>query len=224
MKHRGLTGLVASSVAGLLLLGFACVDADIPNVSNRLRDALEETYGNAGAPPVAGGGDGGSASTPTAGAGGAPDDGEDPEPDDNGGAAGSSMAGMAGGDGEGAAGAGGAGGAGGGEPPPGDDCGGFALLQRTCGLSGCHAPENAPFGGFAASEESARSYIGVEGRITCAGQGPLFDPGDPENSVVVLKASGEADCGSSMPPAGGPAPLTEDELACVVEWIGTLAE
>jgi hypothetical protein len=213
MKHRELTGLVASSVALLLTLGFACVDADIPNVSNDLRDALAATYGNAGAPPVAAAGDGGSASTPSGGAGGdggAAGDGDEPSdpPDENGGAAGSSMAGVAGSDGEGAA---------GGPPVTAGGCNGFEVLQQYCATSGCHGAPGGAFGDFASSEDAAREFIGVESNLSCAGQGAIVDTDDPSASLIVTKINGEADCGSPMPLTGEQ--LTDEEIACVEEWI-----
>ena len=213
MKHRELTGLVASSVALLLTLGFACVDADIPNVSNDLRDRLAATYGNAGAAPVAAAGSGGSASTPSAGAGGdggAAGSGDEPSdpPDENGGAAGSSMAGVAGSDGEGAA---------GGPPVMAGGCDGFAVLQEYCATSGCHGQPGAPLGDFASSEDAARDYIGVESGVACAGQGAIVDADDPSASLIVTKINGEAECGQPMPPTGEQ--LTDEEIACVEEWI-----
>jgi hypothetical protein len=211
MKHPALTGLAASSVA--LLLGFACVDADIPNVSNGLRDALAENFANAGAAAVGAAGDGGSASTPSAGAGGeggsAGEEDEPSDPEPNGGAAGSSMAGEAGGDGEGAA--GGDGMAGG--------CDGFTIVQMRCGQVGCHADGSAQ-GDFGASEEAARAYIGQEGDGLCAGEGPIIDPDDPSASVLVQKVDGSATCGSPMPL--GSEPLSDDDIACIEEWIGGL--
>lgn len=210
MKHRELTGLVASSVALLLSLGFACVDADIPNVSNNLRDALAETYGNAGAPPVGNAGNGGSASTAEAGAGGdggSAGDGDEP-PDDTG-AAGSSMAGVAGSDG--------GGGAAGAPPVVEGDCDGFEVLQTYCATSGCHGNPGSAFGDFASSEDAAREFIGVESGIACAGQGSIVDTDDPSASLLVTKVNGEAECGQPMPPTG--VQLSDDEIACIESWI-----
>jgi hypothetical protein len=209
MKHRELTGLVASSAALLLTLGFACVDADIPNVSNSLRDALAETYGNAGAPPLGNAGNGGSASTAAGagGEGGAAGDGSEP-PDDNGGAAGSSMAGGAGSDGGGAAGA---------PPVVGGDCDGFDVLQTYCATSGCHGQPGSAFGDFASSEDAAREFIGVESGIACAGQGAIVDTDDPSASLLVTKINGEAECGQPMPPTG--VQLSDEEIACIEDWI-----
>jgi hypothetical protein len=214
MKHRELTGLVASSVALLLTLGFACVDADIPNVSNDLRDALADTYANAGAPPVSAAGAGGSASTPAAnpddngGAAGSGGDGGEP-PEETGGAAGSGMAGVAGSEGEGAAGA----------PPvmEGDGCNGFLVLQEYCATSGCHGQPGAPLGDFASSEDAAREFIGVESGVACAGQGAIVDTDNPSASLLITKMNGEAECGQPMPPTG--VQLTDEEIDCVEEWI-----
>lgn len=215
MKHRAFTGFVASSVGLLLTLGFACVDADIPRVSNRLRDGVAEVYGNAGAPPTAGG-SGGSAAAPLAGAGGAGDSAEDPGDDPSGGAAGSSMAAA------GAGGAGGddaAGGAGGEEPPPGDVCDGFAVLQEGCSGTACHSEPNAPLGNFAYTEEAALEFIGRAGAVSCAGQGTIIDPDNPADSLLIQKMSGDAPCGTTMPPAGA---LPQEDIDCVEEWIGSL--
>jgi hypothetical protein len=229
MKQGALNGLVVSSVGLLLTLGFACVGADIPNVSNDLRDSLAENFSNPGAAPVGASGDGGSASTPSAGAGGnggAADDADapaTPDPEANGGAAGSSMASgsMAGG----IAGSGMAGGAGadsedGAEGAPATSCDGFAVLQTYCATSGCHGMPNAPLGDFASSEDAAREFVGVQGRISCAGQGAIIDTDDPEASVLVAKMSDDPPCGIQMPPTG--APLTDEDVACVVDWIGGL--
>lgn len=210
MKHRELTGLVASSAALLLTLGFACVDADIPNVSNNLRDTLAETYGNAGAPPVGAAGDGGSASTPAAGAGGdggAAGAGDEP-PDETGGAAGSSMAGGAGSDGGGGA---------AGAPPVAGGCDGFQVLQTYCATSGCHGNPGSAFGDFASGEDAAREFVGVESGIACAGQGAIVDADNPSASLLVTKINGEAECGQPMPPTGEQ--LSDEDIACVEEWI-----
>jgi len=219
MKHRALTGLVASSVGLLLILGFACVDADIPTVSNRLRNGVEDVYANGGAAVVGAAGDGGSASTPLAGAGG--DDGGDPPVDPNddpsGGAAGSSMASAGAGGGAGAGGDDGAAGAG---PAPGDVCNGFEILQTNCSGSACHSAPGAPLGDFAASEEAAREIVGQATAVSCAGQGDFIDPDSPEDSLVVLKMSGDPPCGQQMPPSG--TPLSDADVECVTEWIGSL--
>jgi hypothetical protein len=123
------------------------------------------------------------------------------------------MAGEAGSDGEGAAGADGMEGG----------CDGFTIVQMRCGSVGCHgdtSPSPPPTqGDFGASEEAARAYIGQEGDGLCAGEGPIIDPDDPSASVLVQKVDGSATCGSPMPIGGT---LTDDEIACIEEWIGGL--
>lgn len=220
MKHRALAGLVASGVGLLLTLGFACVDADIPNISNALRDDLAETFANAGAASVGAsgaagdGGDGGSASAAAGAGGGGGSGGAEPVDEPSGGAAGSSMAGVAGSEGNSAA------GAGGGAPVAGGDCDGFAVLEQYCATSGCHGDPGAPLGDFASSEEAARAFIDQEGTLSCGGQGAIINTDDPEGSVLVLKMSDDPPCGQLMPP-GGP-PLSDADVACVVEWISGL--
>jgi hypothetical protein len=212
MKHRAFTNLMASSL-GLLVLGFACLDAtNIPTINNDLRDALADTYGVAGAPPVASAGRGGSAMTPSAGAGGGANGDDDP-PDEEGmgGAAGSSMAGVAGGAGEGGM-----------EPPTpvGDTCNGFAILELYCATSGCHGQPGAPLGDFASSEAAARAFIDREGSLACSGQGTIIDTDNPSDSLLVAKVSGDPPCGQAMPPTGEP--LTDEEVACLEDWISGL--
>lgn len=215
MKQRALTGWITSGAA-LLLLGFACVDADIPNISNDLRDALEETYANGGASLA---GTAGSASVPTAGAAGAGGaggsggaagaigDAGTPEP--SGGAAGGGMEGLGG------AGEVGSGATGGG-------CDGFAIISANCSDSACHGTPGAAFGDFAVDEESALAYVGEESPATCSGQGFLLDPDNPGDSVLVLKVRGDANCGGEMPPPVYADPLSDEDIACIEEWIGGL--
>jgi hypothetical protein len=213
MKHRALTDLMASSLGLLVVLDFACLDAtNIPTISNDLRDALAETDWNAGA-PVASGGQGGSAMTPSAGSGGSAGQDDEPPPDDeaNGGAAGSGMAGISGG----------GGGAGMDPPAPvGEGCDGFAILEQYCATSGCHGQPGAPLGDFASSEEAARAFVGEEGSLACAGQGTIIDTDSPSDSLLVAKVSGDPPCGQAMPPTGEP--LTDEEVACLEEWIAGL--
>jgi hypothetical protein len=194
-----------------LALGFACVDADIPNVSNDLRDALAENFASAGAAGANASGSGGSASTPIAGAGGeggaAGNGGEPGEPETDGGVGGSSMAGVAGSEGGGAGGTG----------PGTGGCDGFEVLQQHCANASCHGAANAPFGGFASSPDAARDYIDVESNAACANQGAIVNTDDPAASLLVTKVTGEADCGSPMPIGGEP--LSDEEIACLEDWI-----
>jgi hypothetical protein len=116
------------------------------------------------------------------------------------------MAGVAGSEG---------GGAGGGGPALG--CNGFEVLQQHCANANCHGQANAPFGGFASSPDAARDYIDVESNAACANQGAIVNTDDPAASLLVTKVTGEADCGSPMPIGGEP--LSDDEIACLEDWI-----
>lgn len=210
MHDKAMRAFCALSL-GLVFGGFAaCAGTDVPPTDD-LKDEIATAYANGAG--VAGG-TGGSANTAgsggrasSAGSGGTADD-----DDDDGGAGGSG---------------GGAGGSGAGstaedpdEEPTGGDCEGFQLIATKCGSgSNCHGAGSG-IGNFAESEDDARSFIGAEGTVTCGGKGPLIDTDNPEQSVIVQKVDGTPPCGGQMPL--GAAPLTEDEVACIVDWIGTL--
>ena len=58
----------------------------------------------------------------------------------------------------------------------------------------------------------------------CAEQGfKLIDSADPDNSLLLLKLSVDAPCGSAMPLGSGPAGLTDNELACMQSYVHDLA-
>jgi hypothetical protein len=92
------------------------------------------------------------------------------------------------------------------------------VLETNCSTSNCHG-EGSNLGNFAESVEAAREYIGEEGAV-CGGQGPLIDPENPEDSVLVLKLGEEAPCGQPMPLLRDP--LSQSDIDCIVEWIGGL--
>jgi hypothetical protein len=193
----------------------ACAGTDIPEVTNETREDLIAAYTRSGAGAGGQSGSGGAAGRSNGGAAG------------SGGAAGAASGGSAGAAGAGgsagnggAAGAGGAAGSGGaaGAGGGGEVCNGFAVLQASCNDTNCHGA-GSNLGNFAESEEAARSFIGEEGAV-CGGQGALFDPENPEDSVVVLKLSDEAPCGQPMPLNRDP--LEQADIDCLVEWIGSL--
>jgi hypothetical protein len=133
--------------------------------------------------------------------------------------------------GEGAAGgAAGAGGAGGGAMSSGgaaggggaDECDAFAILAASCDGSGCHGA-GSTVGNFAESIEIAEGFVGLspvpDGE--CADEdNPVIDTENPRQSLLVQKVDGSPPCGDDMPL--GPAALSDDDVACLVEWIGTL--
>jgi len=107
----------------------------------------------------------------------------------------------------------------GGSAPATTACDGFAILAANCGTSGCHG-EGSNLGTFAASESAARGYIGKNGAVTCAGQGPIIDPSDPASSMLVQKMGDDPPCGNYMPLAG--ALLSDAEIACIEDWMAHL--
>jgi hypothetical protein len=100
-----------------------------------------------------------------------------------------------------------------------DECDGFAVLEENCGTSGCHGQDSL-YSNFAESEAAALSYVGESGESSCADEGPLLDPDNPVASIIIQKVT------ASSPPCGAPMPvvgdLSEADIACLQEWIGTL--
>jgi hypothetical protein len=199
------------SQAGLVLLGaafVACAGADVPAVDAKLAEDIANVYlpgrGNSGAGGAAPGG-GGSGGASALGEGGS----------------GSNM--NRGGSASGDAGVGGSasvdagsGGNGGG------DCDGFQILKQRCGTSaGCHAA-GSPYSAFADTAASAADFAGEDAvGFECSGEGPIFDPVNPEQSLVILKtAAGSSACGARMPITGEP--LTTEEIECVQAFIESL--
>lgn len=100
----------------------------------------------------------------------------------------------------------------------GSDENAFFLLEQRCGSSGCHGDGSA-FGDFAVSEDRAATFVGAE-PILCEEAGVMIDPEDPPSSYLVQKLRGDPPCGLPMPLAGGF--FSDDELACVEQWISGL--
>jgi len=92
-------------------------------------------------------------------------------------------------------------------------------LQASCDGANCHGAGSG-LGNFAESEEDAKSFIGVEGTVTCGGKGPLIDPDNPSASILVQKVTPTKPCGAQMPLTGDK--LTDDQISCLQEWIGGL--
>jgi hypothetical protein len=186
------------------LVSVACAGGDTPVRDRNLEASIREAYVGGG--PVAPSGAGGSGpANPPSGAGGAA-----PAPTGAGGSEPAPPAGAGGGAPVAA------GGSGGGDPP---GCDGFAILESSCGQSSCHGAGSGQ-SGFAESEDVARTFVGQSGSTdACATEGPLFDPANPTDSVVIQKLTDDPPCGSKMP--FGPA-LSEEDVSCLEEWIGAL--
>jgi hypothetical protein len=197
--------VMASLVCGTFV---ACAGSDTPPVDDGLEDAITQNFGTravasgGGAGGAAPAGRGGSSARPPAD----PDDDDDPLPAASGGSASTAEE----------------------DPPEGDDdppassggaCDGFAdVLAVRCNGSTCHG-DGSSFGTFAASEADALSVVGLDASVTCSGEGPLIDPDNPRQSVIIQKVLGTASCGSQMPLG---VPLEDEEIDCLEEWIGTL--
>ena len=188
---RRFGAVISSLVCGAVV---ACAGGDTPQVDDDLESAISQNFGNG--PVAAGGGAGGRAPTASAGSAGAP-----------------------------VAGSGGAGGQAAGAPPTtemppstGGACDGFAVLQTNCCGGSCNRAGGV--GDFAESEEAALAYVGVSGSATCGSQGPLLNPDNPKQSIIVQKVNGTVPCGGAMP-IGSP-PLTDEEISCLEEWIADL--
>lgn len=99
-------------------------------------------------------------------------------------------------------------------------CDGFAILSRSCAGGGCHGAGTS-FSDFAASEEAALQSVGVSGTSPCEDRDPLFNPSEPDYSLVIQKIRGTAGCGATMPLGSS---LPEDEIACLIDWISNLPQ
>jgi hypothetical protein len=203
---RSFGAVITSLVCGAFV---ACAGSDTPPVDDAFEDALGQTYGRGSAAGGAPAASAGSSSTPSGGRGGAPAR----PPAGGGGTANPPVA---------SAGTGGAGAQppGGDEPPPssGGACDGFEVLNLKCNGGGCHG-DGSSLGDFAASEEAALAVVGEDAIATCSGEGPMIDPANPRQSVIMQKVLGTATCGGQMPLG---TPLEDSEIDCLEEWIGSL--
>jgi hypothetical protein len=195
--------VILSMLSGLVSV--ACAGGDTPVRDRELEASIREAYVGGG-PVAAAGGAGGVAPSGAGGAAPAPPPsgagGSEPAPP---------PAGMGGSEPVAA------GGSGGEDPPPGG-CDGFAILQASCSGGSCHSGEGG-LTPFAQDLETAESLVGEESAI-CGGDGDVFDSGAPAASLVVEKMKGTSPCGGQMPL--GAAPLSDADITCVEEWIGTL--
>ncbi len=93
-----------------------------------------------------------------------------------------------------------------------------AFLGSKCGAGPCHG-NAAPGGGLdLVSAGVENRLISVPGSANCNGA-ILANPLDPANSLLHLKLQNAPPCGSRMPFG---TPLTDAEIQCVSDWIGTL--
>lgn len=196
MHDRAWRALGAASLYSILVAcaGFvACAGGETPRTDEELRDQINDIYVNR---------DG---AVGRAGSGG------------RSGAGGSAQA-QAGAAGDGG-GPGGRGGSGQASAGSGDECDGFAILEANCGSSGCHG-QGSLYSNFAESEDAALSFVGESGESSCASEGPLINPDNPVSSIIIQKVTASSPpCGTRMPVVGE---LTQAEVTCLQEWIGSL--
>ena len=88
------------------------------------------------------------------------------------------------------------------------------IFMPKCATSGCHSGPQAAGGMSLDADAIADEIIG----IVSQGYGiSRVAPGDPDNSLIVKKVRADADAGGQMP--RGAAPLADEEIAKIVEWI-----
>jgi len=92
------------------------------------------------------------------------------------------------------------------------------LFEERCGGTVCHATGQSTAANLDLTTPGAGAR--VSGVMGTACEGLLADPADPEGSVLYTKVAGEPTCGAPMPLSG--APLTDDELTCMRDWISGL--
>jgi hypothetical protein len=201
-------GWGVKTIAGLGMFAgwfLACAGDDIPPVEDDLRGALAQNFGGASMQT----GSSGSGTGGRAGSGSG-----------NGGRAGSANNAGSGDPGGGAAGDGGEPIGGGGSAGGGGVCDAFPILQRSCGLPGCHAA-GVSQGEFAASEDGVVDFVD-QTSTRGAMCGSFINSSNPEESLIYSRLF-EAGCGNlSMPLTGDP--LTAEESDCVLSWLQQFAE
>ena len=88
------------------------------------------------------------------------------------------------------------------------------IFTPNCAVSGCHSGPGASGGLSLEADTIAGEIIDV---LSQSYGIQRVAPGDPENSLIVKKARGDADAGGRMP--RGAAALSSAEIAKIVEWI-----
>ena len=93
------------------------------------------------------------------------------------------------------------------------------LLQTECGGSECHGA-GAVNGNFAESLAIAENFADAD-PVTpqCASDGPVLNPDNPPDSLLIQKVNGTVPCGDPMPLGTA---LDDAEIECLEEWIATL--
>ena len=107
-------------------------------------------------------------------------------------------------------------------PPPVERCDAPTLVfQKSCDGPACHGA-GSPFGGFA-DPESVESLVGATG-IQGPDCGAFIDPETPEASLILTRVTGETLCGAPSNMPLGRAALSDEEVACLEDWLQQFAE
>ena len=202
-------GVTLTAALGLAAVGLAaCAGSDTPETDASFRDQITAMYAPG---QVAGTGMGGNGAGGGSGVGGSSATGSGGSTT---GAGGGAMAGTAGG--------GSVAGTGGGSSSA--SCDGFALLSSKCGGGSCHgSPTSTGLSNFAFDETTAKAFAGQQSnQCKATDNADVFDPGTPENSLVVKKILKTTDCGVRMPLGATMQALTDDEVDCLEDWISSL--
>jgi hypothetical protein len=213
MMHHKMNRALSSVGVGILCAVAACAGGDTPARNSALVEFLSDEYGS-GTPVGAVGGMSGSGNT----------GGSGNNSSGSGGNSSSGSGGSASGDGGSASGDGGDGGSdvGGGGSAGGGDCDGFGVLLENCGGPTCHGA-GTPYTEFAISESAAVDWADEPAAGGCASNGtPIFDTEDPSQSLVILKLGSSPPCGTPMPFGTQGNVISDDDIACIEEFIGGL--
>lgn len=91
------------------------------------------------------------------------------------------------------------------------------FLSQKCALAGCHV---SMFPAGLLDLQSPNPGMRIIGVMSQCG-GPLGDPANPDNSVMLKKLKGNQ-CGTRMPL--GMTPLSNGEIDCIKNWIAAGAK
>ncbi len=93
------------------------------------------------------------------------------------------------------------------------------IFNPSCAVSGCHLGDNAQQGLDLSSGAAGDNLIGVDSREV-----PSFkrvDPGNPDDSYLVMKLEGDSRIVGQRMPLGAPS-LSGEQIDLVREWINSL--
>lgn len=95
------------------------------------------------------------------------------------------------------------------------------IFDRSCALSGCHAGSNAPLGLDLSAGNARENLVGVAS--VEVPELDRVDPGNPDDSYLVIKLEGSERMVQGRMPLGMPA-LSDEQIGTVREWIEGGAE